>query len=141
MNRFIFGFVCFVVVACAVHADERALSEDLVQSYADAFERYQVKFDKHYATQEEYNKRLRAYAASMEEVKELMVKHAGEDVTFGETSRSDLLEEEKGLFAKAIPFDPSKHSTRANNMPQPQMAVTLGHTASNVCNIIFILLT
>ena len=51
--------VCLALVACSVYA---AVSEDVVASYVDAFEKYQVKFDKHYDTKEEYDRRLRAYA-------------------------------------------------------------------------------
>lgn len=38
------------------------LTDEVVAGYVDAFERYQVTFDKHYATPEEYRLRLRAYA-------------------------------------------------------------------------------
>ena len=144
MNRFVFVFVCFAVVACAVHAaTKRVVSDEVVQSYADAFERYQVKFNKHYTSQEERDKRLRAYANSMEDVKELNEKHAGEDVVFGETSRSDLLDEEKRSTVQAIPVDrvKQKRGYYTNTFPQPAKAVELGHTANNVCNIMFIPLT
>ena len=143
MTRFIWGLVCLVVAACSVHAVDNALTDELVQSYAEAFERYQVNFHKHYATQEEYNKRLHAYAKSMEEVKELNRMHAGEGVTFGETSRSDLLEEEKGTFAVPVSVE-SMRGKRAtthwdvNTLPQPQKAIDLGHTANNVCCIMLI---
>ncbi len=139
MNRYICGFVCFVVVACAVHAVDKVLTDEVVQSYVEAFERYQVKFNKHYNTKEDYEKHLRAYAASMEKVKELNEKFAADGVVFGETSRSDLLKEEKGAPAEETPFDPAKRPGRAynaNTFPQPIKAVELGHTANNVCNII-----
>jgi len=69
MNCFVRVVLCFVVaaVACVVYAADKEvraseLSDALVDSYKQAFEAYQVKFDKHYETQEEYEKRLRAYA-------------------------------------------------------------------------------
>lgn len=59
MNSFV--FVCLAVVLCTAIADV-VPTDDVVASYAEAFQKYQVKFNKHYDTQEEYNKRLRAYA-------------------------------------------------------------------------------
>ena len=62
MNSFVRVFICLAVVGCAVHAASRELSDDVVASYADAYQRYVVKFDKHYNSKEEYDKHLRAYA-------------------------------------------------------------------------------
>ena len=59
MNCFVSCFVCFILLACSVYA---ALSNDVVASYVDAFEKYQVRFNKHYNTKGEYDRRLRAYA-------------------------------------------------------------------------------
>ena len=63
MNSFSFFAFLFAVVACtacAVASD--TLSEEVIASYVEAFEKYQINFDKHYDTPEEYDKRLRAYA-------------------------------------------------------------------------------
>ena len=59
-----FSRFCALLVlgVCAAHALGDGLSDDVVSSYANAFAQYQINFDKHYGTQEEYNKRLRAYA-------------------------------------------------------------------------------
>jgi len=91
-----------------------------------------VKFNKHYDSDEEYNKRLRAYATSMENVKIWNQQFAGK-MTFGETSRSDFFEEEMYSLGQQIP--PSHFGKRAyftNSFPQPKKAVELGHTADNV---------
>ena len=62
MNFFVRALACLAVVACAVHGASQELSDDVVASYADAYQKYMVKFDKHYGTKEEYDKHLRAYA-------------------------------------------------------------------------------
>jgi len=116
------------LVACSVYA---AVSEDVVASYIDAFERYQVNFDKHYDTKEEYDRRLRAYATSMEEVKVLNEKFAHEGVIYGETSRSDALEEELMVDIPPVVIPPGTKNARAGNtFPQPKLCE--GHTADNV---------
>jgi len=108
-----------------------AVSEDVVASYVDAFEKYQVKFDKHYDTKEEYDRRLRAYATSMEEVKELNEKYAHEGVVYGETSRSDILEEEKMVDIAPLAAPAGMKNTRAtSNYPQPKLAKD--HTEANM---------
>ncbi len=62
MNSFVRCVACLALLACAVHAARRYVSDDVAASYKDAFEVYQINFDKHYDTKEEYNRRLRAYA-------------------------------------------------------------------------------
>jgi len=127
--NFIRSLVCFAALAYAVYAVTEELSDQVVASYADAYEKYVIKFNKAYSTKEEYDKHLRAYAKSMEEVKILNSENHG--AVFGETSRSDLLEEERALFAERIRVPPiSKRVT--DKYPQPKVAVKLGHTANNV---------
>jgi len=132
MNSFVCVFVCLAVAVCAVHAEDVVPTDDVVASYAEAFQKYLVKFNKHYDSQEEYNKRLRAYATSMENVKIWNQEFAGQ-TTFGETPRSDFFEEEKKSLGVTIPA--SQLGTRAinqNSFPQPKKAVELGHKADNV---------
>ena len=76
----------------------------------------------------------------MENVKVWNKKYADRGMKFGETSRSDFLEEEKKTLGERIPISASDHQKRAtnsNSFPQPRVAVELGHTADNVC-IVFI---
>ena len=63
MNSFVHFAFLFAVVACTAYAVlDDTLSEDVIASYVEAFEQYQTKFNKHYDTKAEYDKRLRAYA-------------------------------------------------------------------------------
>ena len=61
-----------VLLAVCGYAAAVGLTDEVVQQYTKAFEEYQVKFEKHYGTAEEYNLRLHAYA-----VWEKMHRHNG----------------------------------------------------------------
>jgi len=130
MNYFVGVFVCFAAVVCAVHA----ITDEVIASYVPAFERYQINFDKHYPSQEEYNKRLRAYAMSMEEVKKLNAE--GDGAVYGETSRSDMLQEEKNYFSglnmEKFLVEASKdmRAINRNSFPQPKLAES--HNENNI---------
>ena len=58
----LFAWVCLIVCSCSAHALKSVLDADLVASYEEAFEKYQVRFNKHYDSNEEYTERLYAYA-------------------------------------------------------------------------------
>lgn len=60
--KVLFALCAAVLLFVSAAALDVSLTDDIVAGYADAFERFQVKFDKHYATPEEYRLRLRAYA-------------------------------------------------------------------------------
>ena len=49
-----------VTIALSTNVD--IVSDNIVARYKDAFAQYQVNFEKHYTSQEEYELRLRAYA-------------------------------------------------------------------------------
>jgi len=117
--------VVFAIGACVVSALEAALTDDVVSSYADAFNKYQIKFNKHYGTKEEYNKRLRAYATSMERIKRMNAR--GDDTaTYGETSLSDILDEEFKMMNRAVRIPVSQVSNKRrsveNTFPKPKLA-------------------
>jgi len=135
MNCFVCVFVCLAVAVCAVHAEDLVLTDDIIASYAEAFQNYQVKFNKHYDSQEEKDKRLRVYAKSMENVKKWNEQYGGKGMTFGETSRSDLLEEEQNYFGNRISSPvprTGKREENFNQLPPPMMSHDLDHTADNV---------
>ncbi len=68
----------------------------------------------------------------MEEVKVLNEKFAHEGVVYGETSRSDMLEEEKMVDVAPLAVPPGMKNTRAtSSYPQPKLAKD--HTEANVC--------
>ena len=58
----LFALCATALLLVGTGAVDVTLTDELVAGYVDAFERYQVAFDKHYATPEEYRLRLRAYA-------------------------------------------------------------------------------
>ena len=70
----------------------------------------------------------------MEEVKRLNKEFAHEGVVYGETSRSDILDEEKKVGA-VRPIAPSgmkeKRGIDSNTFPQPLLCKN--HTEANVC--------
>ncbi len=68
----------------------------------------------------------------MEEVKRLNEKFAHEGVVYGETSRSDMLDEEKMVDIAPPPAPAGVKDTRApSKYPQPKLAKD--HTLENVC--------
>jgi len=132
MNSSIRCFAFLAVVVCTVLAYTENLPEDVVASYADAFEKYQVKFNKHYTSKKEYSIRLRAYATSMERVKELNEEFP--ETHYGETPFSDALPEEKVMKAVRIPVPKKdlmkREGLNENTFPQPKLAQD--HTADNI---------
>jgi len=133
MNSFVRCVACLALIACAVHAARRYVSDDVAASYKDAFEVYQINFDKHYDTKEEYNRRLRAYATSMEEVKVLNEQYSKDGLRFGETSRSDYLDGELYADEKLEVVPPEKLKQRGfdeNTFPQPKLAQD--HNETNI---------
>ena len=71
----------------------------------------------------------------MENVKFWNKKYADRGMKFGETSRSDLLEEEKRNRAvRIVPSASDQKRGYGNTYPQPRLATQLGHTANNVCD-------
>jgi len=81
------------------------------------------------------------WQASMENVKVWNKKYADRGMRFGETSRSDMLEEEKVSLGERIPtsaFNHNKRGYNTNSYPQPRLAVQLGHTANNVRTSLFL---
>ena len=68
----------------------------------------------------------------MEAIKEFYWNHPDSKVVFGETSRSDTLDEEQG--SNEIRMMPNFHDKRERgkiSFPQPKLAKN--HTADNVC--------
>jgi len=118
------------VVVSTVYAANIVLSDDVVASYSDAYEKYLVKYNKHYGTKEEHDKHLLAYATSMERVKEFYRNHPDSQIKLGETSRSDLLKEERGLNKVRRSNNAKRSTTNVNTFPQPKLAKD--HTADNV---------
>ena len=55
----------FLLICGTAAAAADVLTDDIIAGYKDAFSKYQVTFGKHYATKEEYDLRLRAYAVCL----------------------------------------------------------------------------
>jgi len=123
--------VLLTAAVSAVCAADTALSDDVVASYAEAFEKYQVKFEKHYNSKEEYDIHLRAYATSMERIKEFYKNHPDSQVLFGETSRSDFVRDpETPRGVRMSPMHSAIRATGKNTYPQPKLAKN--HTEGNM---------
>jgi len=127
MNSFVKFCLFLAIGACVVYALNAELSDNDVAKYVDAFNQYQIKFNKHYDTKEEYNKRLRAYAISMERIKKLNARD-DDTATYGETSLSDITDEEFDMMNQAvrIPVGKGKKIGReinTNSFPKPKLAV------------------
>ena len=72
---------------------------------------------------------------SMENVKELNTRYRDEGVQFGETTRTDMLEEEKifpTIGMPAIHSGDKRGAPDENSFPQPRISKALGHTENNV---------
>ena len=59
------AFCAAALLLVGTGAVDITLTDEVVEGYVDAFEKYQIAFDKHYATPEEYRLRLRAYAVCL----------------------------------------------------------------------------
>jgi len=121
--------IVLAVVISTVLAADIVLTDDAVASYAEAFEKYQVKFGKHYETKEEYDEHLRAYATSMERIKEYYKKNPDSKVVLGETSRSDFIKP-TGTRRTVKENIYEKRAKGKNTFPQPKLAK--GHTKNNI---------
>jgi len=126
---FVKYLVFLAVVIFTVNAVDVILSDDAVARYVDAFEKYQIKFNKHYATKEQYDIHLRAYAASMERIKEFYKKNPDSRIHLGETSRSDMVR--KTHSRRSVETNPYANAAdRDDYFPQPKLAE--GHTENNI---------